>query len=128
MANSLLGLHKWKIVCSVLLGKARNLLTKKLYNINGILLTSYSIEEGRSASKCSHETFGYFISLPSKKFLPITSKSRWRKLLPKTEGTKTKAARCLFFLMSFPFLYILNALHLLLLFTFCQFCLLDCRD
>ncbi len=27
---------------------------------------------------------------------------------PKTKGTKTKAARCLFFLMYFPFLYILN--------------------
>ncbi|MFO0000794.1 MAG: hypothetical protein ACK559_06670, partial [bacterium] len=25
------------------------------------------------------------------------------KLSPKTEGSKTKAARCLFFLMSFPF-------------------------
>jgi hypothetical protein len=42
---------------------------------------------------------------------------------PKTERTKTKAARCLFFLMSFPFLYIFNSLHLLLLFTFCQVCL-----
>jgi hypothetical protein len=30
---------------------------------------------------------------------------------PKTEGTKTKGARCLFFLMSFPFLYILNSLQ-----------------
>jgi hypothetical protein len=30
---------------------------------------------------------------------------------PKTEVTKTKAARCLFFLMSFPFLYILNSLQ-----------------
>jgi hypothetical protein len=29
----------------------------------------------------------------------------------KTEGTKTKAARCLFFLISFPFLYISNSLQ-----------------
>jgi hypothetical protein len=43
---------------------------------------------------------------------------------PKTEGTKTKAARCLFFLMSFPFLYILKSLQFLLLLTFCQVCLL----
>jgi hypothetical protein len=38
----------------------------------------------------------------------------------------TKAARCLFFLISFPFLYILNSLQssLTVLFTFCQVCLL----
>jgi len=38
----------------------------------------------------------------------------------KTERTKTNAARCLFFLMSFPFLYILIICNLLLLFPFCQ--------
>jgi hypothetical protein len=42
----------------------------------------------------------------------------------KTERTKTKAARCLSFLMSFPFLYILIICNLLLLLTFCQVCLL----
>ncbi len=51
-----------------------------------------------------------FNLLPSKKFLPISKFSCWT-LLPKTKGTKTKAARCLFFLMSFPFLYILNSLQ-----------------
>ncbi len=43
---------------------------------------------------------------------------------PEKEGTKTKAARCLFFLMPFPFLYILILCILLLLFTFCQVYLL----
>jgi hypothetical protein len=42
-------------------GEARNLLTEKMKNVSGILLTSYSIEEGRAASKSPHETFGYFI-------------------------------------------------------------------
>jgi hypothetical protein len=43
-------------------GEARNLLTEKMKNVSGILLTSYSIEEGRAPSKSPHETFGYFIS------------------------------------------------------------------
>jgi hypothetical protein len=43
---------------------------------------------------------------------------------PKTEGTKTKAARCIFFLLFFSFLYILNSLQSSPLFTFFQVCLL----
>ncbi len=61
---------------------------------------------------------------PSKKFLPYHSKIQLLEVSPKTEGTKTKAARCLFFVMSFPFLYILNSLESSLLFTFCHACLL----
>jgi hypothetical protein len=53
-----------------------------------------------------------FFLFPSKKFLPISFKIQLLKTSPqKTEGTKTKSARCLFFLMSFPFLYILNYLQ-----------------
>ncbi len=58
----------------------------------------------RAASKSPH--LDIFFLLFSKKFLPISF-----NFSPKTEGTKTKAARCLFFLMSFPFLYILNSLQ-----------------
>jgi hypothetical protein len=43
---------------------------------------------------------------------------------PKTEGTMTKAAGCLFFLMSFPFLHILNSLQSSLAVYNCQVCLL----
>jgi hypothetical protein len=42
----------------------------------------------------------------SKKFLPISFKIQLLETSPKTEGTRTKAARCLFFLMSFPFLHV----------------------
>jgi hypothetical protein len=53
-----------------------------------------------------------FFLLLSKKFLPnITQNSAVGNFSPKTEGTKTKAVRCLFFLMSFPFLYIFNSLQ-----------------
>jgi hypothetical protein len=40
---------------------------------------------------------------------------------PKTEGAKTKATRCLFFLMSLHFLHILNSLQSSLLFTIAKF-------
>jgi hypothetical protein len=43
---------------------------------------------------------------------------------PKTEGTKTKAARCLFFLMSFPLMHILNSLQSSLAVYNCQVFLL----
>jgi hypothetical protein len=43
---------------------------------------------------------------------------------PKTEGTKTKAARCLFFLMPFPFLHILNFLQSSLIVNLMKVCLL----
>ena len=51
------------------------------------------------------------ILFPARSFCPYHSKFSCWKLPPKTEGTKTKAARCLFFLISFPFLYILNSLQ-----------------
>jgi hypothetical protein len=49
--------------------------------------------------------FDQFISLVKPKLAQDVG-----NVSPKTEGTKIKAARCLFFLMSFPFLYILNSL------------------
>jgi hypothetical protein len=57
-------------------------------------------------------------------FADIIKNSAVGNFSPKTEGTKTKAARCIFFRMSFPFLYILNSLQSSLLFAFCQVCLL----
>jgi hypothetical protein len=60
----------------------------------------YSIDEGRAAIESSHLKFGYFLSIfPSKQFLPISFKIQLQNsavvnLFPKTEGTKTKAARC----------------------------------
>jgi hypothetical protein len=51
-----------------------------------------------------------FFLLPAKKLLPISFKIQPLETFPqKTEGTKTIAAICLFFLVSFPFLYILNS-------------------
>jgi hypothetical protein len=50
--------------------------------------------------------------LPSKEVsADIIQNSAVGNLNPKTEGTRTKDARCLFFLMSFPFLYILKSLQ-----------------
>ncbi len=82
-------------------------------------------EEGRVASKSPHYTFGYFLSMSHQAVsADIIQNSAVGNFSPKTEETKTKAATGLFSLMSFPFLYILNNLHLLLLLTFCQVCLL----
>ncbi len=68
-----------------------------------------AVEEGRAASKSPHEKFGYFLSISQQEVsADIIQNSAVGNFSPKTEGTKTKAARCLFF-MSFPFLYILNA-------------------
>jgi hypothetical protein len=73
-----------------------------------------SIEEDRAASKSLNETFGYFLSTSQQEVSADNiQNSAVGNFSPKTEGTKTKTARCLFFLMSFPFLYILNSLHLL---------------
>jgi hypothetical protein len=66
-----------------------------------------SIREGRAASKSPH--LAIFFLLPGKKFLPISFKIQ--NFSQKTEGTKTKADRCRFFMMSFPFLYVLNHLQ-----------------
>ncbi len=53
-----------------------------------------------------------FFLFPSKKFLPISFKIQMSgNFSPNSERIKTKAARCLFFLMSFLFLYILNSLQ-----------------
>ncbi len=64
-----------------------------------------------------------FFLLPSKKFPTTSFKIQLLgNISPKTEETMTKkASRCIFLLMSFPFLYILGSL--LLLFTVCQVCL-----
>jgi hypothetical protein len=90
-----------------------------------------SIEEGRAVSKSPHKTFGYFLSIPKQQVsaVIIQNSAVWN-FSPKTEGTKTKAARCLFFLMSFPFLYILNSLQYSLTVYILQSlsaCLRDCR-
>jgi hypothetical protein len=82
------------------------------------------IEEDRAARKKPHKTFSYFLSTSQQEVsADIIPNLAVRDFYPKTERTKTKAARCIFFLMSFPFLYIFNSLHLLLLFTVCQVCL-----
>jgi hypothetical protein len=74
-------------------------------------LNRRAIEEGRAASKSPHYKFGYFLSISQQEVSAnIIQNSAVGNFSPKTEGTKTKkAARCLFFLMSFPFLYILNS-------------------
>ncbi len=72
------------------------------------------IEEGRAASKSPHWTIGYILSNSQQDVsADIIQNSAAGNFSPKTEGTKTKAARHLFFLMSFPFLYILNSLQCL---------------
>ncbi len=72
------------------------------------------------------EHLAIFFLLPTKKFLPISFKIQLLEISPqKTEGTKTKAARCLFFLMFFPSCIFWILCSLILLFTFCHFvCLL----
>ncbi len=72
----------------------------------------HTIEEGRAASKSPHLAFGYFLST-SQQEVPadIIQNSADRNFSPETERTKTKAARCIFCLMSFPFLYILKFLQ-----------------
>ncbi len=69
---------------------------------------------------------GYFLYISQQKVsaADIIQNSAVGNFSPKTEGTKTKAGRCPFFLMSFPFLYILDSLRSPLLFTFSQVCLL----
>jgi hypothetical protein len=78
------------------------------------------IEEGRAASTYKSSLniwlFSFYAYFPSEKFLPISFKIQ----LLETEGTKTKAGRCLFFYV-FSLPVNLNSLHLLFLFTFCQF-------
>jgi hypothetical protein len=70
------------------------------------------MEEGRAASKSPHKTFGNFLSTSQQEVsADIIQNSAVGNFFPQIEGTKTKAARCLFFLMSFPFLYILNSLQ-----------------
>jgi hypothetical protein len=74
--------------------------------------TPSTIEEGRAASKSLHLTFGYFLSISQQDVsADIIQNSAVENFSPKIEETKTKAARCLFFLMTFLFLYILNSLQ-----------------
>jgi hypothetical protein len=61
-----------------------------------------------------------FFLFPARSFCGYHSNLDVGNFSPKTQGTNTKAARCLFFL-SVPSLYIC---HLLFLFTFCHVCLL----
>jgi hypothetical protein len=71
-----------------------------------------NIEEGRAASKSPHETFGYFLSISRQEVsADIIQNSAVGNFFPKIEETKTKASRCLFFLMSVTFLYIFNSLQ-----------------
>jgi len=71
---------------------------------------AHFIEESRAARKSPH--FGYFLSIFQQEVSAnIIQNSAVRNFSPKTEGTKTKATSFLFFLMSFPFLYILNSLQ-----------------
>ncbi len=97
-------------------------------SIKGILFCKYlvySIEEGRAASKSPHLTFGYFLSISQQDVsADIIQNSAVGNFSPTIEETKTKAGRCIFFLMSFPFMYILNSLQPALNVYICQVCLL----
>jgi hypothetical protein len=91
-------------------------------------------EEGIAASESPLKHWAIFFLLPSKKFLPISFKIQLMETSPqKQKGQRQKQldvsffwclfpswARCLFFLMYFPFLYISVRCSLLLRFIFCQ--------
>jgi hypothetical protein len=80
--------------------------------ISSILYYITPIEEGRAATKCPHLRFGYFLSISQQEVsADVIQISAVGNFSPKKEGTKTKVARCLLVLMSFPFLYILNSLQ-----------------
>jgi hypothetical protein len=68
------------------------------------------IEEGRSESKIKHLAI-FFLFSSKKVSADIIQNLSVGNFSPKTERTKTKAARCIFFLMPLPFLYILNSLQ-----------------
>jgi hypothetical protein len=56
-----------------------------------------TIEEGRAASKRPHSKFGNFLSISQQGVSAvIIQNSAVGNFSPKTEGIKTKAARCLF--------------------------------
>ncbi len=75
------------------------------------------IEEGRAASP--HFTFGYFLSISQREVsADVIQNSAVGNI---TDGTKTKTVRCLFFLMPFPILYILNCLQSSLTLHFAKF-------
>jgi hypothetical protein len=65
-----------------------------------------TIEEGRAVSK----HLAIFFPFPSKKFLPTSFQIQLLETSSKTEGTKTKVARCLFFLQSYLTVHILPSL------------------
>jgi hypothetical protein len=53
-----------------------------------------TIEEGRAASKSPHQKFGYFLSMSQQAvYADIITNSAVGIIFPKTEGTKTYAAR-----------------------------------
>jgi hypothetical protein len=59
-----------------------------------LLYFIYGIEEGRAASKSPHYKFGYFLSMSQRAVSADTiPNSAVGIFSPKTEGTKTKAAR-----------------------------------
>jgi hypothetical protein len=66
-----------------------------------------------------------FFLFQSKKFLPKSFKFQLLETSPQKQKDQIQKQLDLsFFLMSFPFLYILNSLQFSLAFTFCQVCLL----
>ncbi len=79
----------------------------------------------RAASKSLHQTLGYFLSTSQQEVSADNiQNSAVGKFSPKTEGTKTKAARYIFFWCLFPSCTFWILCNLLLLFTFFQVCLL----
>ncbi len=87
-------------------------------------LMGKGIEEGRWQVKFSLNICSFYF--PARSFCRyIIQNSAVGNLSPKTEGTKTKAARCLFFWCLFPSCTFWILCNLLLLFTFAKFvCLL----
>ncbi len=76
------------------------------------IIILYIIEEGRAASKSPHLTFGYFLFISSKTFLPMSYKIQLLETSSQQQKKKDKSSYwCLFFLMPFPFMYILNSLQ-----------------
>ncbi len=60
-----------------------------------IIWNGFSIEEGRAASKSPHKKFVYFLSISQQGVsADIIQNSAVGNFSQKTEGTKTKAARC----------------------------------
>jgi hypothetical protein len=82
-----------------------DILRSMLHRREFFLETFLIIEKGRMTSKSPHLTFGYFLSISQQDVsADIIQNSAIGNFSSTREETKTKAARCLFFLMSFPFM------------------------